>query len=261
MGQVTLEEIDKLLKDNLKKELKTTEANLKKEIKEFKKGIFSEIEQLKKENSKLKNRVEKLASRKVLIMRGIPENEESKKDEIENLSGIFVNMGCDTIDIENAVVYAGRVGKMHGKRLLKIECNTLKDCQRIRSWWEELKQKGISISKDYTFEERQEYAALKEIQNALKRKLAITTKITGNKIEIYQKRYDLEGAQKCANELLAKEGMEVLSSPEAIVDGKRTKIIQRQKGEDKKTKKHNEQRKSPKSKMDVEGQENQDSSD
>lgn len=44
----------------------------------------------------------------------------------------------------------------------------------------------------------------------------------------------MKEAQKYANELLSKEGLETLSSPETITNGKRSKVLQKQKGDDKK---------------------------
>lgn len=58
----------------------------------------------------------------------------------------------------------------------------------------------------------------------------------GDKIEIFQIKYNLTEAQKVVNEMLTKEGLETLSSPEEIKDRKRTETIQKQKGEEKKKK-------------------------
>lgn len=51
-------------------------------------------------------------------------------------------MGCDTLDIEGMVVHARRVGNVQGKRLPKVECNTVKDKERIYAWRDELKNEG-----------------------------------------------------------------------------------------------------------------------
>lgn len=87
-----------------------------------------------------------------------------------------------------------------------------------------------AMSRDYSYEERKEFAVLKSVQETLKRKLGIISKIIGSKIEIYQKKYSIIEAEKYANELLSKKGMEVISSPKEMVNGnKRSKLPQKQK--------------------------------
>lgn len=239
MGNVSLEDIDKLFKSNLK----NTEANLKKEMERHKEEILQDTEEkilkLKKEIEELKKRLERTEAkenRKILIFRGITETKESKRDEIANLAGIFGDLGCDSLDLESMVIYATRLGENKEKRILKVECNTVMDKIKICKWREELRQRKITISRDYSREERMEYGAFKDIQRNLKKKFGLNTKIVGNRIEIYQVKYNLEDAQKYANDLLTKEGHESLSSPEAIVNGKRVKSKQRQKEGGKKIK-------------------------
>lgn len=127
----TLQSIDKLIKKNLT----DTENNPKKEIQSIKKDLRKELkdetEMLRAENEKLRKKVEKQEGRKTLIFRGIPQTDESQKDEIANLANIFENMGCDSLNIEDMVVFARRFGKTEEKRVLKVECNTIRDSQKI----------------------------------------------------------------------------------------------------------------------------------
>lgn len=232
-----LEDIERIIK----KSLKTTGNNLKGELTNVKEEIMghvnSEVKKLREENEAMKRKIEKMDSRenrRNIIFRGIPEEESSKSDEIGNLARIFEGPGCDSINIEEAVVFAIRLGKTQGNRLLKVECNTIKDRIKICGWREELRGIKITISKDYSFEEREAYAAFKNIQDILKRKFAIKSKIVGKKMEIFQAWYNLKEAQDYANDLLKKEGLETMSSPEMIIKGKRIKTVQKQKGEDKK---------------------------
>lgn len=242
MGHLTISQIDELLS----RKLSVTENHLKTNLKaepELIKGEFQsfkeELEEIKKENEFLRKKIQRMENRenrKNLIFRGIEEDENSNDNEAANLARIFGDFGCYSLDIKAIVINAFRIGKMKDKRHLKVEFNTVKDKNNICKWREELRSEGITISKDYSPKERKEYAFLRDIQTKIKTKLGVNSKIKGNRIEIYNKIYNSEDARVFFNDMLEKDGLDVISSPEAIVDGKRIKISQKQKDDRTKSK-------------------------
>lgn len=214
-------------------------ANLKKDIKsdfdaslEIFKTDQQEIikQEICKQNKGLERRLEFLEKKerqKNIILRGVPEPSGQDHSEITNIAGIVEYMGIKKLNLEEVIVYARRLGKVPGKRPLKIEFEALRHKRAFVAWREQFSKEGITISNDYTIEERQEYSQNKETVNLLKTKYGITAKLRGKFFIARGERYSRQEILKWI-EVEKNNDQELQSSPEEIHDNKRKKMVQAQ---------------------------------
>lgn len=167
--------------------------------------------------------MEKKERAKNLILRGVPEVNNKNVTEKCNFIEVVDKLGIKKLSLEEIIVFVKRLGGEPGKRPLKVEFETFNQKRALVAWRKHFADGGITISNDYSEDERAHYALNKKIAEELKKKYGIIAKIQGKLFEIRNKKYNKEEIQVYMQELEEQVGGSQ-SSPEMVKNGKRLKL-------------------------------------